>query len=67
MEEKKTFEEKLSRLNEIVSKIEGEPLMLEESIALYQEGKKLIEALQSELQEAEKRIGELKVDPNEVK
>ncbi len=67
MSEKKTFEEKLNRLNEIVSKIEGETLMLKQSIALYQEGKKLIQELEKELEEAEARIGDLKVDSSDVK
>ncbi len=53
-----TFEEKLKRLNEIVSKIEGNTLPLQESMDLYSEGKKLIEELQKELKEAEEKIQE---------
>lgn len=60
MAEDKTlsFEERLARLNEIVSKIEGNTLPLKESMELYAEGKKLIEDLQKELQEAEKKVRE---------
>jgi exodeoxyribonuclease VII small subunit len=54
------FEKKLDRLNEIVEKIENETLPLETSIALYQEGLKLIRELEKELKDAEKKIGEFK-------
>jgi exodeoxyribonuclease VII small subunit len=52
------FETKLNRLNEIVAKMENEVLPLESSIALFEEGKKLITDLESELKEAEKKLGE---------
>ena len=41
-EEKIEFEKSLKRLEEIVAKVEGETLPLEESLKLYEEGKKLI-------------------------
>lgn len=63
----KTFEEKLARLNQIVSKIEGETLPLDEMVSLYQEGKKLITELQNALAEAEKKIGELSIGENDLK
>ena len=53
------FEKSLARLNEIVSKIENETLPLEESIKLYEEGKKLIDVLEKTLKEAEDKIAEL--------
>jgi exodeoxyribonuclease VII small subunit len=59
----KTFEEKLSRLNEIVDKVENETLPIEESMKLYEEGNALIKELELTLKEAEKKIGTL----NEVK
>ena len=60
MEEKKIdFEKSLKRLDEIVHKIESETLPLEESLKLYEEGRKLISALESALKEAEDKIGEL--------
>jgi exodeoxyribonuclease VII small subunit len=52
------FETKLNRLNEIVAKMENEVLPLERSIALFEEGKKLITDLEAELKEAEKKLGE---------
>lgn len=59
MEEKVNFEKSLSRLDEIVAKIENETLPLEESLKLYEEGKKLIIILEKTLKEAEKRVEEL--------
>ena len=58
MEEEKNFEARLARLNEIVTTIESETLPLEKSLALFEEGKKLIESLQKELGEAEKKVEE---------
>lgn len=55
-EEKINFEEKLNRLNEIVSLIENEDLPLDESIKLYDEGTKLIAMLEKELAKAEEKI-----------
>lgn len=57
--EKINFEKSLARLQEIVDKIEKETLPLEESIKLYEEGKKLISVLEKTLKEAEAKIGEL--------
>ena len=57
--EKIDFEKSLARLNEIVSKIEGETLPLEESMKLYEEGKKLIASLEKALKEAEDKVAEL--------
>lgn len=55
-EEKKSFEQRLQRLNEIVAKIEGETLPLEEAMACFQEGRELIESLNKELKEAEEKV-----------
>lgn len=55
-EEKKSFEERLSRLDQIVAKVEGETLPLDEAMKLFEEGKKLIDSLQTELKEAEEKI-----------
>lgn len=60
MEEKKLdFEKSLKRLDEIVSKIETETLPLEESLKLYEEGRKLIASLEDALKEAEQKIKDL--------
>ena len=58
-EDKKSFEARLERLNEIVAKIEGEVLPLEQSMALFEEGKKLIGELQEELSQAKLKIEEI--------
>jgi exodeoxyribonuclease VII small subunit len=58
-EEKIEFEKSLERLEEIVAKVEGETLPLEESLKLYEEGKKLIAALEKTLKEAERKVEEL--------
>lgn len=57
-EEKNNFEARLARLNEIVTTIESETLPLEKSLALFEEGRKLIESLQKELSDAEKKVEE---------
>jgi exodeoxyribonuclease VII small subunit len=58
-EEKIEFEKSLRRLEEIVAKVEGETLPLEESLKLYEEGKKLIASLEKTLKEAERKVEEL--------
>ncbi len=63
----KSFEEKLNRLDEVVGKIEGEELPLQEVLSLYQEGKTLIKELQSELKEAEEKVGKLSVSEEDLK
>ena len=56
---KMTFEEKLGRLSEIVERLEGKAMGLEESLKLYQEGKTLSAELAKELEEAKLKIEEL--------
>ena len=62
MEKKKelSFEEKLTRLNEIVEKVENTTLSLEDAMKLYEEGNALIKDLQKSLDEAEAKIKVLK-------
>ena len=69
MAEKKelSFEEKLKRLDEVVGKIEGEELPLQEVLSLYQEGKTLIKELQGELKAAEEKVGNLAVNEEDLK
>jgi exodeoxyribonuclease VII small subunit len=60
-----SFEASLSRLTEVVEKLEGGELGLEESLALFEEGVGLARAAQSRLDAAEKRVEELvRVDEN---
>ncbi len=58
MDEESNFETRLARLNQIVQTIESETLPLEKSLALFEEGKKLIASLQNELNDAEKKVEE---------
>lgn len=50
------FEEAFNRLEEIARQLEGGELALEESLALYEEGMKLIEVCSQKLDAAEKKI-----------
>ncbi len=56
MENKIDFEKELSRLEEIVNKIESGVLPLEESISLFEEGQKIIVSLKGALEEAKNTI-----------
>lgn len=56
MENKIEFEKELSRLEEIVSKVESGVLPLEESIALFEEGQKIIASLKGALEEAKETV-----------
>ena len=58
-EEKNSFEQRLQRLSEIVSKIEQSTLPLEEALALFKEGTVLSNELTKELEEASAQIEEL--------
>jgi exodeoxyribonuclease VII small subunit len=50
------FEKKLSRLEEIVSKMEGGEQTLEESLKLFEEGIQLSRVCQKELEDAEQKV-----------
>ncbi len=57
------FEKKLTRLEDIVEKMEGGDLSLEESLKLFEEGVKNSRELQKTLTEAEEKVKVLlKVD-----
>lgn len=57
--EKATFESTLSRLNDIVERLERGDLPLEESLSLFEEGIRLARTAQARLDSAEKRVEEL--------
>ena len=57
--EKKDFETVLKRLEEIVGKLEGGGLSLEESLILYEEGIKKAESLETMLSEARGKVMKL--------
>ena len=62
MSEKITFEQKISRLEEIVRLIENENTPLEDAIELYAEATKLAAECNKTLKEAELTLKEIKVD-----
>jgi exodeoxyribonuclease VII small subunit len=53
---KMTFEEALTRLDEIVRSMEAGGAMLDESLALFEEGIKLVKLCQSALEGAEQKV-----------
>ncbi len=57
-----TFEARLARLEEIVTRLESGDVGLDESLKLYSEGAGLIKDCRKTLSEAEKRIAKLTED-----
>jgi len=57
-----TFEERLARLEAIVTKLESAEVGLDESLKLYAEGAGIIKECRKTLGEAEKRIAKLTED-----
>jgi len=51
-----SFEKKLNRLEEIVQKMEGGEMALDESLKLFEEGVKLSRECNKELSEAEQKV-----------
>ena len=56
MAKKKTFEQSMSRLVEIVTALEKGDAPLEESLALFQEGTRLISACGKALDQAQQQL-----------
>lgn len=56
MNNEKTFEEKMNRLNEIVLKMNDSNVSLDENLKLYVEGKELIKELTSTIEIAKKKV-----------
>lgn len=59
-EEKKTFEQSLERLEEIVRLLERGDAPLQESLGLFEEGAGLIRACETYLDEAEQKVVKLR-------
>ena len=59
-----SFEESLSRLDEIVRHLEKGDLPLSESLTLYEEGTALIAACSKMLDDAEQKVVKLKKGPD---
>lgn len=64
---KKTFEQAMARLEEIVAELESGSLGLEESLKIYEEGIELTRFCTAQLEEAEKKITALVKVDNELK
>ena len=70
---KKSFEEMVERLNQIVSELEQGDIKLDDMIKLYEEGSKLIEDSLAKLDDVEKKISllsgksadDMKIEPFE--
>jgi len=56
MNNKKTFEEQIARLEEIVSVLERGDAQLADSLALFEEGTKLIASCSRQLDQAEQKV-----------
>jgi exodeoxyribonuclease VII small subunit len=63
---KNSFEDNLSRLEEISELLESEQLGLDESISLFEEGIKLSKTCITTLKKAELKISELKSELSDV-
>lgn len=68
MDEKKelTFEEAMTKLEEIVHKLEGEDVPLEKAIDYYQEGMKLSKICDEILHNAQEKMATILKDNGEV-
>ena len=56
MKEKKTFEERLQDVQEIIGRIEEGKLPLEDSVKQFEDGMKTLSALEEELKEMSRRL-----------
>ena len=65
-DEKRTFEQALSELEEHVRRLDGGDLELEESLKTFESGVKLIRECSELLDDAEQRITELTSNPSET-
>ena len=64
MEENRSFEQSLARLDEIVRRLEKDDVALEDSLALFEEGTALIRTCTAQLDEAEQQVVRLKKGEN---
>ena len=56
---KRTFEQQIARLEEIVSQLEQGDAQLADSLALFEEGTKLVSSCSKELEQAEQKVVKL--------
>ena len=64
MAAKKTFEENMARLGEIVEKLEKGEVPLSDSLKLFEEGTKLVNQCRTELDKAEQQVVKLMKGPD---
>ena len=64
MEEKKTFEDRLGLVKEIIDGIESGQTSLEESVRRYEQGIQQLNTLEKELSEMKRRITVLQQQPD---
>ena len=64
MATKKTFEENMVRLEEIVNKLEKGDAQLSESLRLFEEGTQLVSVCRKELDQAEQQVVKLMKGPD---
>lgn len=57
--EQMTFEQKISRLENIVTRLEKGDVQLDESLKLFEEGTQLVSACRKELDKAEQQVVKL--------
>ena len=62
---KASFEDSMKRLEEVVGKLEGEEVSLEESLKLFEQGVKLMRFCHLRLSEVEEKVQTLVADENE--
>lgn len=65
-EKKLSFEQAIGRLEEIVAQMEGGERPLDESLALFEEGTKLVKQCGAILDKAEQKVVKLTSDENGV-
>ena len=65
-EEKPTYSEAVQRLETIVADLERGGKNLDETLAMFEEGKALLTQCQEELKSAEGRLAELRLDEAEA-
>ncbi|MCF0110031.1 MAG: exodeoxyribonuclease VII small subunit [Erysipelotrichaceae bacterium] len=59
MDNNQTFEQKMKRLNEIVSQLEKNEVPLEEMITVFEEGMKLVKECDEQLKSFEMKIKDI--------
>ena len=64
MEQEKTFKQSMNRIEEIISLLEKNEIELEEAIAVFEEGLKLVNSCDQKLKGFEEKINQLMNDYN---